>query len=136
MRNSPPSTQTISSSASRAGCVVTCPIVSEHPPVARNVAPRQVKSPEGEGRQPAPTRSSAGRPELGGNRFIGPSGRESSQTSRRLPPRSPVGTDPAQIERRSRHPARDPLQELFDQHERRVGEASCSQDLVSERAVL
>jgi hypothetical protein len=36
------------------------------------------------------------RRELGGNRAIGRSGRESSHLSRRFPPRSPFGTDPAQ----------------------------------------
>jgi hypothetical protein len=35
---------------------------------------------------------------LGGNRPIGRSGRESSRHLRRFPPRSPFGTDPAQIE--------------------------------------
>jgi hypothetical protein len=35
--------------------------------------------------------------ELGGNRPIGRSGRESSRHLRRFPPRSPFGTDPAQI---------------------------------------
>jgi energy-coupling factor transporter ATP-binding protein EcfA2 len=34
--------------------------------------------------------------ELGGNRAIGPSGRESSRMLRRFPPRSPFETDPAQ----------------------------------------